>query len=120
MRSVGSRYKQAGGELVSLDRYAGTEDQLTYRETYFDPLQHGPEEIAIRHDHSQWVFYSLLDLPRRERKYAVYRFGYPDGKKKSRSRMNSTPFVRQYGILLTSGVLFYAKRESKQEVHRRI
>ena len=79
MRSVGSRYKQAGGELVSLDRYAGTEDQLTYRETYFDPLQHGPEEIAIRHDHSQWIFYSLLDLPRRERKYAVYRFGYPDG-----------------------------------------
>ena len=86
MRSVGSRYKQAGGELVSLDRYAGTEDQLTYRETYFDPLQHGPEEIAIRHDHSQWIFYSLLDLPRRERKYAVYRFGYPDGKKKSRSQ----------------------------------
>ena len=31
MRSVGSRYKQAGGKLVSLDRYAGTEDQLTYR-----------------------------------------------------------------------------------------
>lgn len=63
MRSVGSRYKQAGGELVSLDRYAGTEDQLTYRETYFDPFQHGPEEIALRHDHSQWIFYSLLDLP---------------------------------------------------------
>ena len=70
MRSVGNRYKQAGGELVSLDRYAGTEDQLTYRETYFDPLQHGPEEITIRHDHSQWIFYSLLDLPRRERTFA--------------------------------------------------
>lgn len=57
MRSVGRRYKQAGGELMSLDRYAGTEDQLTYRETYFDPFQHSPEEIAIRHDHSQWIFY---------------------------------------------------------------
>lgn len=71
---------------MSLDRYAGTEDQLTYRETYFDPLQHGPEEIAIRHEHSQWIFYSLLDLPRRERTFAVYRFGYRDGKKKSRSQ----------------------------------
>ena len=27
--------------------------------------------------------------------------------------LNSTPIVRQYGILLTNGVLFYAKRESK-------
>ena len=27
--------------------------------------------------------------------------------------LNSTPFVRQYGILLTSGVLFYAKRDIK-------
>ena len=27
--------------------------------------------------------------------------------------VNSTPIVRQYGILLTNGVLFYAKRESK-------
>ena len=32
--------------------------------------------------------------------------------------MNSTPFVRQYGILLTNGVLLYAKREAKQEIHR--
>ena len=34
--------------------------------------------------------------------------------------MNSTPFVRQYGILETSGVLFYAKRNTEQEIHRRI
>ena len=27
--------------------------------------------------------------------------------------VNSTPIVRQYGILLTNGVLFYAKRETK-------
>ena len=27
--------------------------------------------------------------------------------------LNSTPIVRQYGILLTNGVLFYAKRETK-------
>ena len=86
MRSVSSRYKQANGELKSLDRYAGTEDQLTFRETYFDPFQEGPEEITIRHDHSQWIFYSLRDLPRRERTYAIYRFGYPDGKEKSRSQ----------------------------------
>ena len=31
--------------------------------------------------------------------------------------MNCTPFVRRYGILLTSGVLLYAKRDSKQEIH---
>ena len=31
--------------------------------------------------------------------------------------LNSTPFVRQYGILLTNGVLLYAKREAKQEIH---
>ena len=29
-----------------------------------------------------------------------------------RSEMNSTPFVRQYGKLVTNGVLFYAKRGS--------
>ena len=33
--------------------------------------------------------------------------------------MNSTPFVRQYGILLTNGVLFYGKRDTEQEIHRR-
>ena len=38
--------------------------------------------------------------------------------KESAEELNSTPFVRQYGILLTSGVLFYAKRKTKQEIHR--
>ena len=33
------------------------------------------------------------------------------------SVLNSTPFVRQYGILLTNGVLFYAKRSAEQEVY---
>ena len=33
--------------------------------------------------------------------------------KKSHRHVNSTPIVRQYGILLTNGVLFYAKRETK-------
>lgn len=28
--------------------------------------------------------------------------------------MNSTPFVRQYGILLTNGVLLYAKMSTKK------
>ena len=37
--------------------------------------------------------------------------------KKSPVTLNSTPFVRQYGILLTNGVLLYAKREAKQEIH---
>ena len=31
--------------------------------------------------------------------------------------VNCTPFVRQYGILLTSGVLLYAKRDTEQEIH---
>ena len=38
--------------------------------------------------------------------------------KEPRLMVNSTPFVRQYGILLTNGVLQYAKREAKQEIHR--
>ena len=36
---------------------------------------------------------------------------------KLKATMNSTPFVRQYGILLTNGVLFYAKRSAEQEVY---
>ena len=32
-------------------------------------------------------------------------------------RVNSTPFVRQYGILLTNGVLLYAERSAEQEVY---
>ena len=40
--------------------------------------------------------------------FALMKYTYP---------MNSTPFVRQYGILLTNGVLLYAKREAKQEIH---
>ena len=31
--------------------------------------------------------------------------------------MNCTPFVRQYGILKTNGVFYYAKREAKQEIY---
>ena len=34
--------------------------------------------------------------------------------------VNCTPFVRQYGILLTSGVIYYAKRSSKQTVYTRV
>ena len=35
-------------------------------------------------------------------------------------KVNCTPFVRQYGILLTSGVIYYAKRSSKQTVYARV
>ena len=86
VRSIKSKYNQAGGELTGLDRYVGTEDQLTYREKYFDPFQIGPEDIAIRHDHSQWIFYALLDLPLRERAFAIYHYNYPNGKQRSRGR----------------------------------
>ena len=34
--------------------------------------------------------------------------------------MNCPPFVRQYGILLTSGVIYYAKRSSKQTIYARV
>lgn len=84
--SVKKKYDRAGGELVSLEKYAGTEEQLTYVEKYFDPYQHEPEEIAIRHDHSQWIFYALLDLPQRERTFTIYRYNYPNGKKRSQGR----------------------------------
>ena len=86
VRSVKSKYERAGGEMISMEKYAGTEDQLTYSETFFDPYQHEPEEIAIRHAHSQWIFYALLDLPPRERVFTIYRYNYPDGKKRSQGR----------------------------------
>ena len=86
VRSVKSRYERAGGELISMEKYAGTEDQLTYSEKFFDPYQHEPEEIAIRHDHSQWIFFALLDLPQRERTFTIYRYNYPNGKKRSQGR----------------------------------
>ena len=86
VRSVKSRYERAGGELISMEKYAGTEDQLTYSEKFFDPYQHEPEEIAIRHDHSRWIFFALLDLPPREKTFAVYRYNYPNGKKRSQGR----------------------------------
>ena len=86
IRSVKSRYERAGGELISMEKYAGTEDQLTYSEKFFDPYQHEPEEIAIRHDHSRWIFFALLDLPPREKTFAVYRYNYPNGKKRSQGR----------------------------------
>ena len=35
VRSVKSRYERAGGELISIEKYAGTEDQLTYSEKFF-------------------------------------------------------------------------------------
>ena len=84
--SIKKKYDRAGGELVSLEKYAGTEEQLTYDEKYFDPYQHEPEEIAIRHDHSQWIFYALLDLPQRKRTFTIYRYNYPNGKKRSQGR----------------------------------
>ena len=36
------------------------------------------------------------------------------------SQVNCPPFVRQYVILLTSGVIYYAKRSSKQTVYARV
>ena len=84
--SIKKKYDRAGGELLSLEKYAGTEEQLTYDEKYFDPYQHEPEEIAIRHDHSQWIFYALLDLPLRERTFTIYRYNYPNGKKRSQGK----------------------------------
>ena len=44
----------------------------------------------------------------------------PPVKKEKKSiwkELNCTPFVRQYDILKTSGVIFYAKRSSKQTIY---
>ena len=42
-------------------------------------------------------------------------------KTKERSlRMSGTPIVRQYGILLMRGMIFYVKRNTEQDIHRRI
>ena len=34
--------------------------------------------------------------------------------------MNYTPIVRQYGILLMNGCCFYAKKDTKKKIHRRV
>lgn len=34
--------------------------------------------------------------------------------------MSGTPIVRQYGILLMRGMIFYVKRNTEQDIHRRI
>ena len=66
------------------------------------------KQLKQRHIHSpKDVFLAVCD---RNLKFVLY--------EKSSARLNSTPFVRQYGILLTNGVLLYAKREAKQEIHR--
>ena len=37
-----------------------------------------------------------------------------------RGAVNRTPFVRQYDILITSGVLYYAERNAEQTLRARI
>jgi RNA polymerase sigma factor (sigma-70 family) len=119
VRSVKSRYERAGGELVSLEKYAGTEEQLTYDEKYFDPYQHEPEEIAIRHDHSQWIFYALLDLPQRERTFTIYRYNYPNWKKRSQGKTARHFYlsrVREKNLERTARELFMKNYFRKQRM----
>ena len=59
---------------------------------------------------------SALITDRDRYKLALYTI-CPKKAKSRQEKLNSTPFVRQYGILETSGVLFYAKGDTKQEIH---
>ena len=73
--------------------------------------------LQIKNDYYYMVL-SYLDA-NGKRKQPWFPTGLPiKNNKKRAEKMNSTPFVRQYGILLTNGVLLYAKREAKQEIHR--
>lgn len=121
VRSVKRKYEMAGGELLRLDKYAGTEDQITYREKVFDPFETGPEETAVRHDHSHWIFFALSDLPSRERVFVIYRYNYPNGKKRSREKTAKHFYLsrtREEHLEQTTRELFmknyYRKRREKR------
>ena len=70
------------------------------------PEQKAREAIDQRLIQSGWILQDMRQLnPMAAPGVAVREF--------PTSTVNSTPIVRQYGILLTNGVLFYAKRETK-------
>ncbi len=47
----------------------------------------------------------------------LYEMEYNFQIEKAPARLNCTPFVRQYGILLGNGVFFYAKGSTEQTIH---
>ncbi len=69
--------EKIGGEFQWLDHYDGSEDQLTFLETYVDPRQKKPEPILLEKEHRREVFDSLDACTPREKTYLEYRFGYP-------------------------------------------
>ena len=52
-------------------------------------------------------------------KYA-YQLDWSEDNLPDTEPMNCTPIVRQYDILITIGVFFYAKRSTKQAIYARI
>lgn len=81
----GLKEKEAiGGEFHWLDRYEGSEDQLTFLEKYIDPHEKKPEPILLEKEHRRGVFDSLDGCAPREKVFLTYRFGYPDDEERTK------------------------------------
>ena len=77
--------EEIGGEFLWLDHYEGSEDRLTFLETYIDPYQKKPEPILLEKELRQDVFDSLSGCTPREKAYLSYRYGYPNGEEQTKA-----------------------------------
>ena len=77
--------EEIGGEFLWLDQYEGSEDRLTFLETYIDPYQKKPEPILLEKELRQVVFDSLNGCTPREKTYLSYRYGYPKGEEQTKA-----------------------------------
>ena len=77
--------EEIGGEFLWLDHYEGSEDRLTFLETYIDPYQKKPEPILLEKELRQDVFDALSGCTPREKTYLSYRYGYPNGEEQTKA-----------------------------------
>ena len=77
--------EEIGGEFLWLDHYEGSEDRLTFLDTYIDPYQKKPEPILLEKELRQDVFDSLNSCTPREKTYLSYRYGYPNGEEQTKA-----------------------------------
>lgn len=81
----GLKEKEAiGGEFHWLDHYEGSEDRLTFLETYIDPYQKKPEPILLEKEFRWEVFDALDGCAPREKTYLAFRFGYPSDEEQTK------------------------------------
>ena len=77
--------EEIGGEFLWLDHYEGSEDRLTFLETYIDPYQKKPEPILLEKEFRREVFDALDGCAPREKMDLAYRYGYPNGEEQTKT-----------------------------------